>query len=104
VPLPSLVRIPIQKKHKPVVKKKQIVGRGQVIAENPSKSAYGLGFAHASIDGIVEEVLPDAIVIGPVPAPQRKGKRPPVPPGPEPCAELDSSPARNYAASSWSWA
>jgi len=72
VPLPSLVRIPIQNKHKPIVKKKQIVGRGQVIAETSSKSAFGLGYAHASIDGMIEEVLLDAIVIGPIPAPKRR--------------------------------
>jgi len=88
VPLPSLVRIPIQKKHKSVVKKKQLVGRGQVIAETASKSAYGLGFVHASIDGIVEEVLPDAIVIGPIPAP-KDGEEAPVVVRPEPCMDLD---------------
>jgi Na+-translocating ferredoxin:NAD+ oxidoreductase subunit C len=86
-PVPSLVRIPIQKKHKPVVKKKQIVGRGQVIAENPTKSAYGLGFVHSSIDGIVEDVLADAIVIGPIPAP-KEGEEAALPPVTEPCAEL----------------
>jgi Na+-translocating ferredoxin:NAD+ oxidoreductase subunit C len=88
-PVPSLVRIPIQKKHKPVVKKKQVVGRGQVIAENPTKSAYGLGFLHSSIDGMVEDILPDAIVIGPIPAP-KEGEEPVLPPVTEPCAELDA--------------
>ena len=88
VPAPSAVRIPIQKKHKAAVKKKQIVGRGQVIAENPSKSAYNLGFVHASIDGMVEDILPDAIVIGPMPAP-KEGEEAPVAARPEPCAELD---------------
>lgn len=89
VPLPSQVRIPIQNKHKPIVKKKQIVGRGQVIAETSSKSAFGLGYAHASIDGIIEEVLPDAIVIGPIPAP-KEGETAQTPARPEPCTELDS--------------
>ena len=89
VPAPSVVRIPLQKKHKSVVKKKQIVGRGQVIAENPSKSAYNIGFVHSSIDGMVEEVLPDAIVIGPIPAP-KEGEEAAVPPRPEPCAEMDT--------------
>ncbi len=89
VPAPTLVRIPIQKKHKPVVKKKQVVGRGQLLAENSSKSAYGIGFVHSSIDGIVEDVLPDSIVIGPIPAP-KEGEAPAAPARPEPCAELDS--------------
>jgi len=89
VPAPAAVRIPIQKKHKPVVKKKQIVGRGQVIAENPSKGAYNLGFVHASIDGMVEDILPDAILIGPIPAP-KEGEEAAVPARPGPCAELDT--------------
>lgn len=89
VPVPSLVRIPIQKKHKAAVKKKQVVGRGQVIAENPTKSAYGLGFVHSSIDGVVEDVLADAIIIGPIPAP-KEGEDAALPPVTEPCAELDS--------------
>jgi electron transport complex protein RnfC len=89
VPVPSAVRIPLQKKHKPVVKKKQIVGRGQVVAENPSKSAYNLGFAHSSIDGMVMDILPDAVVIGPLPAP-KEGEEAPVPAVAEPCAELDT--------------
>lgn len=89
VPTPTSVRIPIPGKLKPVVKKKQIVGRGQVIAENPTKSAYGVGFEHASIDGMVEDILPDAILIGPIPAP-KEGEDAPVPARPEPCAELDS--------------
>lgn len=89
VPVPSSVRIPIQKKHKATVKKKQVVGRGQVIAENPTKSAYGLGFVHSSIDGVVEDVLADAIIIGPIPAP-KEGEDAALPPVTEPCAELDS--------------
>jgi electron transport complex protein RnfC len=89
VPAPVAVRIPIQKKHKPVVKKKQIVGRGQVIAENPSKGAFNLGFVHASIDGMVEDILPDAIVLAPLPAP-KEGEEAAVPARPEPCAELDT--------------
>ena len=89
VPVPSAVRIPLQKKHKPVVKKKQIVGRGQVVAENPSKSAYNLGFVHSSIDGMVMDILPDAVVIGPLPAP-KEGEEAPVPAVAEPCAELDT--------------
>ncbi len=89
VPAPVAVRIPIQKKHKPVVKKKQIVGRGQVIAENPSKGAFNLGFVHASIDGMVEDILPDAIVLAPLPAP-KEGEEAAVPVRPEPCAELDT--------------
>ena len=87
-PVPSLVRIPIQKKHKAVVKKKQVVGRGQVIAENPTKSAYGLGFVHSSIDGMVEDILADAIVIGPIPAP-KEGEESVAPPVTEP-SELDT--------------
>lgn len=89
VPAPSAVRIPIQKKHKPVVKKKQIVGRGQIIAENPSKGAYSLGFVHASIDGMIEDILPEAIFIAPIPAP-KEGEEAPVPARQEPCAELDT--------------
>ena len=89
VPVPSAVRIPLQKKHKPVVKKKQIVGRGEVVAENPSKSAYNLGFVHSSIDGMVVDILPDAVVIGPLPAP-KEGEEAPVPAVAEPCAELDT--------------
>lgn len=89
VPTPLRVRIPLESKHKPVVKKKQILGRGQVIAENPTKGAYGIGFVHSSIDGIVEDILPDAIVIGPVPAP-KEGEEPVSPPQTEPCNELDS--------------
>ena len=89
VPTPLRVRIPIESKHKPVVKKKQILGRGQVIAENPTKGAYGIGFVHSSIDGIVEDILPDAIVIGPIPAP-KEGEEPVAAPRQEPCNELDS--------------
>lgn len=88
-PVPALVRIPIQAKHKPVVKKKQIVGKGQVIAENPSSSPFNTGFVHASIDGVVEDVLSNAIVIGPLPAP-KDGEEPTVPQRPEPLAVLDS--------------
>jgi len=89
VPVPSQVRVPIQNKLKPVVKKKQLVGRGQVIAENPAKGAYGIGYAHATIDGVVEEVLPDAIVIGPIPAP-KEGEEAPVPTRPERCPEIET--------------
>ncbi|MDY0226597.1 MAG: 4Fe-4S dicluster domain-containing protein [Desulfomicrobium apsheronum] len=89
VPTPLRVRIPIESKHKPVVKKKQILGRGQVIAENSTKGAYGIGFVHSSIDGIVEDILPDAIVIGPIPAP-KEGEEAVAAPRPEPCSELDS--------------
>ncbi|PKN43343.1 MAG: NADH:quinone oxidoreductase subunit RnfC [Deltaproteobacteria bacterium HGW-Deltaproteobacteria-18] len=89
VPTPLRVRIPIESKHKPVVKKKQILGRGQVIAENPTKGAYGIGFVHSSIDGVVEDILPDAIVIGPIPA-SKEGEEPVSPPRPELCNELDS--------------
>lgn len=89
VPTPSSVRIPLSGKLKSVVKKKQIVGRGQVIAENPTKSAYGTGFAHSSIDGIVEDILPDAILIGPVP-PSKEGEAAAVPARPEPCSGLDT--------------
>jgi electron transport complex protein RnfC len=38
---------------------------------------------------MVEDVLPDAIVIGPIPAP-KEGEEAPVPATAEPCAELDS--------------
>lgn len=89
IPVPAVVRIPIQKKHKPVVKKKQIVGCGQVIAEISSKGAYNLGFVHASIDGMVEDILPNAIIIGPLPLP-KEGEATPAPTRPAPCAELDS--------------
>jgi len=89
LPTPSSVRIPLPAKLKAVVKKKQIVGLGQVVAENPTKSAYGQGFAHASIDGMVEDVLPGSIVIGPIPAP-KEGETAPVPGRPAPCADLDA--------------
>jgi electron transport complex protein RnfC len=89
LPAPSSVRIPLSGKLKPLVKKKQLVGRGQVIAENPTKSAYGQGFAHASIDGMVEEILPDSILIGPIPAP-KEGEEAPVPAIPALCDELNS--------------
>lgn len=88
-PTPSSVRIPLSGKLKSVVKKKQIVGLGQVIAENPTKSAYGLGFVHASIDGMVEDILPDSIQIGPIPAP-KEGEEASVPARPAPSADLDS--------------
>jgi electron transport complex protein RnfC len=88
-PLPTLVRIPIQTKHKPVVKKKQIVGKGQVIAENPSGGAFNTGFVHATIDGAVEDILSNAIVIGPLPAP-KEGEEAPSPARPEPFVGLDA--------------
>lgn len=89
IPVPDVVRIPIPKKLKPVVKKKQIVGCGQVIAEISSKGAYNLGFVHASIDGMVEDILPDALVIGPLPPP-KEGEDAVTPTRPDPCTELDS--------------
>ncbi|NLW80357.1 MAG: 4Fe-4S dicluster domain-containing protein [Desulfovibrionales bacterium] len=88
-PVPALVRIPIQKNQKPVVKKKQIVGRGQVVAETKCISAFCTGYVHATIDGMVEDILPNAIVVGPLPAP-KEGEDPQMPVRPEPCAELDS--------------
>lgn len=87
--VPTSVRIPIHAKLKPVVKKKQLVGKGQVVADNPTKSAYGVGFAHATIDGIVEDVLPGVIVIGPVPEP-KEGDSVPEFKRPEPCADLSA--------------
>lgn len=89
ISVPTRVRIPLQEKHKSVVKKKQIVGCGQVIAEISSKSAYNLGFVHSSINGMVEDILPDAIIVGPIPAP-KEGEEAPVPARTEPCAELDT--------------
>lgn len=89
VPAPSAVRIALQSKHKPVVKKKQIVGRGELLAEISSKGAFNQGFIHSSIDGLVEDVLPDAIVIAPIPAP-KEGEEAPVPVRPEPCTDLDT--------------
>lgn len=88
-PVPALVRIPIPDKLKPVVKKKQIVARGQVIAENPSKSAFSTGYVHATIDGMIEEVLPQVIVIGPLPVP-KEGEEAVVPPRPEACPDLNT--------------
>lgn len=88
-PLPSLVRIPIEPLHKPVVKKKQLVSCGQVIAENPAKGPHGTGYVHATIDGMVEEILAQAIVIGPPPAP-KEGEEAPVFERPEPLADIDS--------------
>lgn len=89
VAAPSTVRIPLQKGLKAVVKKKQLVARGQVIAENPGKSAYGTGFVHATIDGMVEEVLSDALVLGPLPAP-KEGEDAPALTRPEPLQNLDA--------------
>jgi len=88
-PVPTLVRIPIQEKHKPVVKKKQIVAKGQVIAENPSKNSFNTGFVHASIDGAVDDIQPGFIVIGPLPAP-KEGEDVAQPSRPEPCSDLDA--------------
>ena len=82
---PARLRVPLHEKHKPAVKKKQTVARGEVIAENPAKSAYGTGFLHAGMDGVVEEILADAIVIAALPEP-RDGQEATVPAGPEPAA------------------
>lgn len=82
---PARLRVPLHEKHKPTVKKKQTVARGEVIAENPAKSAYGTGFLHAGMDGVVEEILTDSIVIAALPEP-RDGEETTVPAGPEPAA------------------
>lgn len=84
---PAVVRIPLQAKHKAVVKKKQIVARGQVVAETQTKSAYGLGFVHATIDGAVEDVTATAVVISALPAP-KDGEAGPELVQPEPHAGL----------------
>ena len=56
VPAPTLVRIPIQKNHKPVVKKKQIVGRGQLLAETirntPELTRENIMQSAYSLDGV----------------------------------------------------
>ncbi len=83
LPDPQRVRIPLDGKHKPVVKKKQVVGKGQVLAETTSSGPFGVGFVHASIDGIVEDILANAILLGPLPAPA-EGKEPPIPQRPAP--------------------
>lgn len=84
---PSLVRIPLTGGLSPVVKKKQVVARGQVIAENLGKSVFGIGFMHASIDGVVEDLLPGVVVLGPVPAP-KEGEAAPELTSVQPCAEI----------------
>ena len=89
VPVPSAVRIPLHVKHKPVVKKKQIVGCGEVLAGISSKGAFNQGFVHASIDGQVADILPDAIWIDPISAP-KEGEEAAVPARPEPCVSLDT--------------
>lgn len=85
LPAPSRVRIPVHAAQKAIVKKKQTVARGQLIAESADKCAYGTGFVHASMDGVVEEVLPDAVVIAPLPALQDDAASP-EPARPEPAA------------------
>lgn len=70
------VRIPLHEKHKAVVKKKQAVAKGQIIAENPTKRVHDVGFVHASMDGMIEDILPRCIVIGPLPEP-KEGEAPP---------------------------
>ncbi|NCC24121.1 MAG: 4Fe-4S dicluster domain-containing protein [Deltaproteobacteria bacterium] len=89
VKTPATVRIPLDAKHKATVKKKQLVSRGQIVAENSTKNAYCVGYVHASIDGAVEEIGPGVIVIGPAPA-SKEGEAPPEFKSPEPCAELGS--------------
>lgn len=79
---PQRVRIPLTQGHSPVVKKKQVVGKGQVLAETKSSGPFGVGFVHASIDGIIEDILPDAVTIGPIPAPG-EDKEAPSPKRPE---------------------
>ena len=75
VAVPQRVAIPVDCQHKVVVKKKQVVGKGQVIAES-GKGPFGLGYVHASIDGIVEDITPSTVVIGPLPVPE-EGKTAP---------------------------
>lgn len=87
VALPTLVRIPLDAKHKPVVKKKQVVARGQVVAETQTKNAYGVGYVHATIDGAIEDITSSSIVIGPLPAP-KEGESGPELVHPEPHAGL----------------
>lgn len=87
IAVPSLVRIPLHEKHKPVVKKKQLVGRGQVVAETSGTYAYDVGFVHATIDGMVMDIAGGSIVIGPVPAP-KDGEDAPDIPVVGPCGEL----------------
>lgn len=83
LPEPQRVRIPLDAKHKVVVKKKQVVGKGQVLAETASSGPFGVGFVHASIDGAVEDVTAEAILLGPLPAPA-EGKEAPAPQRPAP--------------------
>jgi electron transport complex protein RnfC len=78
IPAPQRVRIALGRGHTPAVKKKQVVGKGQVLAETTSSGPFGVGFVHATIDGIVEDILPEAIIIGPIPSPG-EGKEAPVP-------------------------
>lgn len=85
---PLMVRIPLHEKHKPVVKKKQLVSRGQVIAETSGTYSYDVGYAHASIDGVVVDIAGGCIVLGPVPAP-KEGEAAPEMPLIEPCSKID---------------
>ncbi|MDK2873747.1 MAG: H+/Na+-translocating ferredoxin:NAD+ oxidoreductase subunit [Desulfomicrobiaceae bacterium] len=78
IPAPQRVRIALGRGHTPAVKRKQVVGKGQVLAETTSSGPFGVGFVHATIDGIVEDILPEAIIIGPIPSPG-EGKEAPVP-------------------------
>ncbi|GAB7081345.1 4Fe-4S dicluster domain-containing protein [Megalodesulfovibrio paquesii] len=88
-PIPALVRIPLEPIHKAVVKKKQLVACGEVIAETAAHSAHATGYVHATIDGMVEDITPQAIVIGPAPAP-KEGEELPVPARPKARTDLDS--------------
>lgn len=82
---PERVRIPLHEKHKAVVKRRQVIAKGQIIAENPTTKVHDVGFVHACKDGAIEEVLPHCIVIGPLPEP-KEGEAPPELSHPEPTA------------------
>lgn len=83
LPAASVVRIPLQTKHKPIVKKKQAVIYGQVIAENPTKSAFSTGFVHATIDGVIDEITSKYIAIS---ATTEAPSGDPI----DPCSDLDN--------------
>lgn len=89
VPAPTRVLLPIHHSHKTVVKKKELVARGQVVAENRAKGPFGVGFVHATISGAIEDVTPEYIIIGPAPAP-KEGEEPALQESPGPVEGMES--------------
>ncbi len=84
---PTQLRAPLSPKLTPVVKKKALVSKGAVLAQNPAPGVHSLGWLHSPMDGVVSDVTATAIIIE-TPPPPKEGE---AAPAFEPVAKTDLS-------------